>query len=601
MPQTTLTRRSRSFPLDGRSRLRNLISGSSPPPASTPAGSASTPAGSDPTPAESDPTPAESDPTPAESDPTPAGAARRSRLFALAALCSILAVLAGACGGSQPSEAESTSATTAAEAPPTTEVATDPVSPPTPAPAQEPPPEPPTTTTESPDPTTTTTESPEPTTTTTAPPDPDDPEDENGEGSQGTDGSDSGSDGGDTPSEEVTPNPADFTSQPLCEAAGFLWNTEDGTCAESLPPYDAPGDLEVPQPLPAGSPGEIIDTELLSTGDDVVGYRILYHSKSPRGSNIAVSGFAAAPSGEAPEGGWPLLAWAHGTTGMADACAPSHTAEAAIVQFAPLLDAGYAVVATDYEGLGTPGLHPYIVGVSEGRSVLDSVRAVQALPEISVSEEFVVWGHSQGGHAALHTGQHWQEYAPGLKLIGVVSSAPPSQFSLIYEVLVNGPFRGYLVMAMAAFADAYDEANLEDILTPEAIELLGSLEEECLGEVLGRFAQIDLSELQTVPNPLRVDPWNALTLENDVNQKPTPAPVLLLHGGADEQIPALSSWFLQTQICALPNQGPVHRIEYPGEQHSSVIIAYFGDMLEWIQARFDGEPAPNSCESDEEG
>lgn len=562
MPQTTLTRRNRSFPLDTRSRLRNLISGSSPPSARTPAGGA----------------------------PTPAGGARRPRLFALAALFSILAVLAGACGSSQPTEDESTSPTTAEEPAPTT---TDPVSPPPPEPPPEPPEPPPT-----PDPTTTT-EPPEPTTT-TEPPDPD-PDDENGEGSQDTDGSDSGSDDGDTPSEEDTPDPADFASQPLCEAAGFLWNEADDACAESLPPYDAPGDLEVPQPLPDGAPGEIIDTELLETGDDVVGYRILYHSKSPKGSNIAVSGFAAAPSGEAPEGGWPLVAWAHGTTGMADDCAPSHTAEFAITQFASLLNAGYAIVATDYEGLGTPGLHPYIVGVSEGRSVLDSVRAVQALPEISVSEEFVVWGHSQGGHAALHAGQHWQEYAPGMKLIGVVSSAPPSQFSLIYEVLVNGPFRGYLVMAMAAFADAYDEANLEDILTPEAMDLLVFLEEECLGEVLGRFAQIDLSALQTVPNPLRVDPWNALTIQNDVNQKPTPAPVLLLHGGADEQIPALSSWFLQSQICALPEQGPVHRIEYPGERHSSVIAAYFEDMLEWIKARFDGEAAPNSCGSDEEG
>ena len=629
MPQTTLTRRSRSFSLCIRGRLRSLTPGSSSPSASAPTSPAST-TPSTPAPPSTTPEfasrsrrrPSSRRADTRETASTPAGVASRSRLLAarprlvaLVALCSILVVLAGACGSSQPTEAESTSPTTAAEVAPTTsETGTaEPVPSPTPEPPSEPPETPPppeptttaeptttepaTTTTESTtttEPTTTTTE---PTTTTTEPPDPEDSGGENGEDGQGANGSDSGSGGGDPPPEELMVNPADFTSPALCRAAGFFWNEKDDTCTASLPPYDAPGDLEVPQPLPPGSPGEIIDTELLSTDEDVVGYRILYHSTSPRGNDIAVSGFAAAPSGEAPEGGWPLVAWAHGTTGMADACAPSHTAESAITQFAPLLNAGYAIVATDYEGLGTPGLHPYIVGVSEGRSVLDSVRAAQALPEISVSEEFVVWGHSQGGHAALHTGQNWQEYAPSLKLLGVVSSAPPSQFSLIYEVLVNGPFRGYLVMAMAAFADAYPEANLEDILTPRAIELLDSLEEECLGEVLQRFAQIDLSELQTVPNPLRVDPWNALTLQNDVNQKPTPAPVLLLHGGADEQVPALSSFFLQIQICALPGQGPVHRIEYPGERHSSVIIADFEDMLEWIQARFEGETAPNTCES----
>ena len=363
-------------------------------------------------------------------------------------------------------------------------------------------------------------------------------------------------------------------------------------------PYDAPGNLKIPQPLPPGRPGEIIDSELLETSEGIQGYRILYHSRSLRGQDIAVSGFAAIPTGDAPEGGWPLVAWAHGTTGMADICAPSQRAEANIAQFAPLIAAGYAVVATDYEGLGTPGIHPYIVGGSEARGVLDSVRAVQSMPELSVSNDFVVWGHSQGGHAALHAGQAWQEYASELNLLGVVSGAPPSQFSLIYNVLAIGPYRGYLLMAMAAFAEAYEEADLRDVLTPEAIAELDFLEQACIEEVLAKFATVELRDLQTVDNPLSVPPWNDLAQQNDVNQKPIQAPVLIVHGGSDAQVPALSSQFLVGQICPLPGQGPVQRIEYPGEGHSSVIPVYFSDMMAWMQARFADEEAPDTCARD---
>ena len=108
---------------------------------------------------------------------------------------------------------------------------------------------------------------------------------------------------------------------------------------------------------------------------------MLYRSTSPTGAPIAVSGTVAVPKGNAPRGGWPVITWAHGTTGIADACAPSR-ANVLGGYDNPLLNrwlqAGYAVVRTDYEGLGTPGDHPYLIGVSEGRSVLDMVRAARA-------------------------------------------------------------------------------------------------------------------------------------------------------------------------------------------------------------------------------
>ncbi len=535
----------------------------------------------------------------------------RSALFIVAAIGSVLVLLAASCGGGDSEGASATTTTTGleppavSEPPPTTGTSsgttttestttTEPPTTTTAAPATTTT-EPPTTTTTTTPPTTTTTTPPTtttttpPTTTTTPPTTTTEPPTTTTTGEPPGYGGDSG---------DGAPNPADITSQALCEAADFSWNDENAECSEAAErseAYDAPGDLKVPQPLPAGEPGEIIDTERLEVGDGLVAYRILHHSRSIRGDDIAVSGFVATPAGDPPQGGWPLVAWAHGTTGMADKCAPSMEAESIIAQYASLIAGGYAIAATDYEGLGTPGIHPYIVGGSEARGVLDSVRAVQGMPELSVSEGFVVWGHSQGGHAALHAGQAWQEYAPELNLLGVVSGAPPSQFTLIYDVLTIGPYRGYLVMAFAAFADAYEDANLEDIFRPEALAELDILEEECLDEVLANFADVELRDLQTVDNPLRVEPWDDLALQNDVNQKPVPAPLLILHGGDDAQVPAVSSLFLLGQLCSLAGQGPTQRIEYPGEGHSAVVLAYLGDMLEWIGARFAGEDAPNSC------
>ena len=388
------------------------------------------------------------------------------------------------------------------------------------------------------------------------------------------------------------PEPAPPPPEPPADPYGTT-TTEEPEPTEPAG-YDAPGALVVPLPLPPGEPGEIIDVEELDLGADFVGYRILYHSRSLRGDDIAVSGFVATPAGEPPAGGWPLVAFAHGTTGLADICAPSHDAEEIITEDGPYLE-GYAVVATDYEGLGTPGLHPYIVGRSEARGVLDSVRATQHLGGVSVTEEFVVWGHSQGGHAALHAGQHWQEYAPELKLLGVASGAPPSQFSLLYNFLLGGPFQGYVAMASGAFAEAYDEIELPQVFRDEALGLFEVLETGCTDAVFDVFNPLAAEDLLKVENPLSVPPWDRVIIENDVNISPVPVPVLILHGADDEQIPAISSQFLLGQLCTKPGQGPTVRLEYPGEDHSGVIDAHRDDLLEWIAGRFAGDPAPDTC------
>src|SRR4051812_38416743 len=135
------------------------------------------------------------------------------------------------------------------------------------------------------------------------------------------------------------------------------------------PPAGLPDFYGVPDPLPAGQPGDIIKTEPV-TVDGLHGamQRVMYHSQSLAGDDIPVTGLIAVPNTPPPDGGYPVVSWAHGTTGLADECAPSIKPDQSITAlYNGLLDAGYAVTATDYEGLGMPGRHPYLVGESQAR------------------------------------------------------------------------------------------------------------------------------------------------------------------------------------------------------------------------------------------
>ena len=191
--------------------------------------------------------------------------------------------------------------------------------------------------------------------------------------------------------------------------------------------YDPPGNAH-------GKHGTLIWARRQTGPDAIAGSRsrlILYRSTGPDGKANAVSGSVALPKGKAPKGGWPVITYAHGTTGSADTCAPTRGYDAGtLVSYAyPLLKrwlkAGYAVVRTDYEGLGTPGVHAFLGGETEGRSVLDAVRAARKL-EPRLSKRYVIAGHSQGGHAALFATSLAPSWTPELRLRGTVAFAPAS-------------------------------------------------------------------------------------------------------------------------------------------------------------------------------
>jgi alpha-beta hydrolase superfamily lysophospholipase len=367
--------------------------------------------------------------------------------------------------------------------------------------------------------------------------------------------------------------------------------------ATLAPPEGLPAFYGVPDPLPSGDPGELVASEVVEA-PNVQGttWRVMYLSESLQGDDIPVTGLVIVPEGPAPDDGWPVISWAHGTVGLADECTPSLRPDDIARLANPLLEAGYLVVASDFEGLGTPGRHPYLVGDSEARGTIDIVRAAQDLPDVDVSDRYLVWGHSQGGHAAMFALDIGEEWAPELDQVGVVAGAPPSQLLLINAALQTSPFRYYIAMAAAGFHAAYGDeaAPLDQVLTPPGLAFLDNVDEGCTGELREAAADVpDFSALQ-LADPATVPAWNELLVENDPGAftEPATAPVLIIHGGEDEQIPVVSSALLFDQLCAI-GQVTQRRV-YPGQTHAGVIEPSYPDMLRWIDDRFDGVPAADS-------
>ena len=347
---------------------------------------------------------------------------------------------------------------------------------------------------------------------------------------------------------------------------------------------------------PPDVPGALLSSEPVDIGDLGVAWRVTYRSTSVAGDPIEVTGTIAAPAGDAP-GPRPVLSIAHGTTGMADECAPSlrFPNESSIAVMAPFLERGWVVVASDYEGMGGPGIHPYVVGESEARGVFDIVRAAQSMPGVGADGPLVVWGHSQGGHAAMHVAERWQDLAPDLDLVGVAAGAPPSQFPLLSAFLQGSAYQGYLVMAAASMAVTYDELDLEAVINPAKLHLMDELENGCTGHIFDVFNEIPYEDLLSVDDIFAIPEWNARLLENDTNQLPNQVPVVILHGDLDQQIPVLSSAALFAQLCAFADHAPLERRVYEGEGHSSVVPAYLDDLTAWLEARVAGEPATDQC------
>ncbi|WP_374947544.1 alpha/beta fold hydrolase, partial [Agreia sp.] len=244
---------------------------------------------------------------------------------------------------------------------------------------------------------------------------------------------------------------------------------------------------DIAQPIEAGAPGDIIASQrLLGAPDGSIAWRVVYHSVDVTGEDVPVSGIIVAPTGDAPAGGRPIVSWGHPTTGSTKDCAPSVGVDPFLLMegVTSLLKKGYVVAATDYPGMGVDGPNAYLIGISEAHSMLDAARVARQIDKAEAGDELLLWGHSQGGHAALFAAQEAASYAPELTLRAVAVAAPATKLAELLDDDI-GTASGVTLASYAfeAYAEVYGPttpgAELSSILTPEALAAAPALAKLC--------------------------------------------------------------------------------------------------------------------------
>ena len=334
-------------------------------------------------------------------------------------------------------------------------------------------------------------------------------------------------------------------------------------------------------------------------------FRILYSSLSGVGSGspVAVSGVVFLPKGEPPAGGWPIVAWSHGTTGIADVCAPSWTGPTS--RDMPYLDGwlgkGFAIVATDYEGLGTPGAHPYLLHGSEAHSILDSIRALLGDEHMPVRNEIVLVGQSQGAGAGLGAAWAAPDYAPALHLraavlTGLVTSIATAQTHTKARTY-SDPMKMDAAFAMLRFAGTdhslHPTADLASFLTPIGKVMLHTALHGCVEDVFKESRALGLHEgREEFSRPID-------SIDHDMERNFTlpnghiPIPVFV-GTGLDDKMAGVGGQYDAVQaMCSAGSHVVWHT--YPGLTHGTAMAGSFGDSSSFVQAVLAGEPPASNC------
>lgn len=321
-------------------------------------------------------------------------------------------------------------------------------------------------------------------------------------------------------------------------------------------------------------------------------YLVKYTSRGARGELILVSGTVALPRGKAPRKGWPVISWAHGTTGTADVCAPSRDrVDGPAHDYLSAMDAtldrwvakGFAVVKTDYEGLGTPGEHPYIHGDSAANTVVDIVRAARQLNH-RVGRDWFAVGHSQGGQAALFAAAK-RPHRYGLHLRGAIPLAPGgTSISQLVPFIQSGQpgsqaAIAFLPTILIGAAAADPAVNPRRLLTDGAEQLLDVANTACQRQIAAAAAAFG-SRPAFAPGA-DVGPLTAYLRTQEPQNLTIKVPTLVLQGTADVLVRKPSTDFLVSELRKRSDRVQ-YRI-YEGADHRGVVSASFADQLQFAK------------------
>ena len=358
--------------------------------------------------------------------------------------------------------------------------------------------------------------------------------------------------------------------------------------------YDPPSDI-------SRQPGALLRSEplkdvMLPAG--IRGWRILYATTVDDNTPATAVATVFAPT-DPPAGPRPVVAWEHATTGLLQKCMPSllSMSTKGIPWCKRIVMAGWVVVATDYSFAEKGGPHPYLIGEGEARAALDSVRAARQMPELTLDKRVVIWGYSQGAHAALWTGIVGPRYAQELEILGVAAIAPAANIKNILAMNVEADkrFGPYLALSYSRF---YPDITFEQALRPEALDAAREIVNLCdfippedAKRIEALAATFDGPALATSSN-------KALhaRLEQNTADGPIQAPIVIAQGLSDIVVPPSATNAYVEERCSAGQ-----RLEYwtfAGRDHFTIVQP--GTPLEellikWTTARFADEPQASGC------
>jgi pimeloyl-ACP methyl ester carboxylesterase len=364
------------------------------------------------------------------------------------------------------------------------------------------------------------------------------------------------------------------------------------------------------QPVPIATadysgtgPGSLIEAKTIPHIDRAIplgttSARVVYRSTSGiDGSPTEVSGAVFVPPGRPPKGGWPVIAYAHGTTGVSQECGPSLSPQlwGFVEPIGKLLRIGFAVAATDYQGLGAPGAHPYLDAKTAGFNVIDSVRALRAVSR-DVSKTWSAYGGSQGGAASWAANEQASTYATDLNLVGSASLVPPADISdyaaLANDGALNKDQRAAYIGILIGLERTRNGFNIDEYrhgLAEEKWDVLSA----CYGPKAEERAKViyELPAEDLMPaTPEAQQLLFALLKEMSLPQQRAAAPMLIIYAGQDTFIPPQATEAAIARACAMGDT--VQTIFQADKGHGDVDGTAY---VEWLGERLSGLPAPSNC------
>ncbi|MFY9737462.1 MAG: lipase family protein [Candidatus Cybelea sp.] len=345
-------------------------------------------------------------------------------------------------------------------------------------------------------------------------------------------------------------------------------------------------------------PGDLVSADPIEAPAHAKAWRVVYETTGLNGRLRQVSGIVVVSQARAPSTGRAIVSWAHPTTGIAEACAPSRSRNryTLIPGLSSMIARGYIVAATDYPGLGTLGPHPYLVGLSEARSVIDIVRASRRLPSADASNHYIAWGHSQGGQAVLFAGQIAASYAPELRLSGVVAVAPPTALKgNLHDVIAITSGRLLAAYTLASWSQIYD-TPMDEVASTLARPIVRLVARQCaLTRLTSSRVMLTAKLLPSnmlLPTFWSSKVWVAAALENSAEPHRISAPLLVVQGTNDRVVPPhLTTEFVRA-ACAAGARIELLRVDGGSHFWAGMDSASFAS--DWIAQRFASQ-APNGC------